>query len=305
MNDKKNLRCRVETGGSKLNSFQENQYLCKVVICKSKDFDSKMQTSKVKLHKIEAGTFFADGGAVFGVVPKKVWQKRYPCNEENFCTLGMRCLVIKTPERLIVVDTGTGEKQLDYLKYYQFKDVVNFETELQKLGYSADEVTDVVLTHLHFDHCGTCTHFNEDKSEIVLTFPNADYFPENMLPVQEAGRLKLVDEAQLICPEVEVKIYNGHTVGQLAPYVNLGSKTLVYTGDVIPIMASIPIAWVSAYDTQPILSMEDKERMLSEAVKEKQVLFFEHDIYNECCTVHQVNGKYRVDETFTLEDLVY
>ena len=278
----------------------------------------------MKLDKIEAGSFLADGGAMFGVVPKRVWQKRYPCNEENFCTLVMRCLVIKTDEKLIVIDTGTGDKQLEYLKYYHFRDIVNFDTALNKLGYSAAEVTDVILTHLHFDHCGTCTKFNNDKSEVVPVFPNANYwvgkaqwenflnpnvregdsyFQENMLPVEKAGKLKLVEKNQYICPEVEVKIFNGHTVGQLAPYVHYGDKTLVFTGDVIPFQAALPIAWVSAYDTFPIRSMEDKERMLSEAAEKQQILFFEHDAYNECCTVHKVNGKYRVERSFELTEI--
>lgn len=278
----------------------------------------------MKLDKIEAGSFLADGGAMFGVVPKRVWQKRYPCNEENFCTLVMRCLVIKTDEKLIVIDTGTGDKQLEYLKYYHFRDIVNFDTALNKLGYSAAEVTDVILTHLHFDHCGTCTKFNNDKSEVVPVFPNANYwvgkaqwenflnpnvregdsyFQENMLPVEKAGKLKLVEKNQYICPEVKVKIFNGHTVGQLAPYVHYGDKTLVFTGDVIPFQAALPIAWVSAYDTFPITSMEDKERMLSEAAEKQQILFFEHDAYNECCTVHKVNGKYRVERSFELTEI--
>ena len=278
----------------------------------------------MKLDKIEAGSFLADGGAMFGVVPKRVWQKRYPCNEENFCTLVMRCLVIKPDEKLIVIDTGPGDKQLEYLKYYHFRDIVNFDTALNKLGYSAAEVTDVILTHLHFDHCGTCTKFNNDKSEVVPVFPNANYwvgkaqwenflnpnvregdsyFQENMLPVEKAGKLKLVEKNQYICPEVEVKIFNGHTVGQLAPYVHYGDKTLVFTGDVIPFQAALPIAWVSAYDTFPITSMEDKERMLSEAAEKQQILFFEHDAYNECCTVHKVNGKYRVERSFELTEI--
>ncbi|NLI72994.1 MAG: MBL fold metallo-hydrolase [Bacteroidales bacterium] len=278
----------------------------------------------MKLHKIEAGAFMADGGAMFGVVPKRVWQRRYPCNEENFCVLNMRCLVVKTEDRLMLVDTGTGQKQIDYLKYYRISGVVDFEEELIKLGYSAEEVTDVILTHLHFDHCGSSTKYNEDKTEIVPTFPNADYwvgktqwenflnpnvregdsyFPENMLPIEKAGKLRLVANDQFISPDVEVKIFNGHTVGQLVPYINLGDKTLVYVGDVIPLLASLPIAWVSAYDTFPITSMEDKERMLSDAVEKKQILLFEHDAYNECCTVQKINGKYRVNKIFKLDEI--
>lgn len=283
-----------------------------------------MQSGSVKLCKIEAGSFMADGGAMFGVVPKRVWQKRYPCNEENFCVLNMRCLVVKTADKLILVDTGAGLKQTDYLKYYQMSGVVDFEEELIKLGYSVEEVTDVILTHLHFDHCGSSTKFNEDKSEVIPTFPNADYwvgeaqwdnflnpnvreedayFLENMLPVEKAGKLRLVAKDQFIAPEVELKIFNGHTVGQLAPYFSFNDKTLVYAGDVIPLLASLPIAWVSAYDTFPITSMEDKERMLNEAAEKKQILFFEHDAYNECCTVRKVNGKYRVDEVFKLDEI--
>lgn len=279
----------------------------------------------MKLHKIEAGTFIADGGAMFGVVPKKVWKKRYPCNEDNFCTLHMRSLVVKTADRLIVIDTGAGSKQEDRLKYYQVKDIVDFDKELVKLGYSADEVTDVILTHLHFDHCGSCTKFNEDKSDIIPTFPNAvywvgkaqwknflnpnvregdSYFLENMLPVDKAGQLRLVENELSICQGVEVKIFDGHTVGQLAIYIHLGAKTLIFAGDVIPILASLPIAWVSSYDTFPITSMEDKERMLSEAVEKKQILFFQHDAYNECCTVRKENRKYRVDEVFRLDEVL-
>ena len=279
---------------------------------------------KMKLYKIETGTFLADGGAMFGVVPKRVWQKRYPCNEENFCILAMRCLLVDTGDRLILVDTGTGEKQLDNLKYYHFKGIINFETELNKLGYSCADVTDVILTHLHFDHCGTCTRFNDDKSEIVLTFPNAEYwvgkaqwenflnpnvregdsyFKENMLPVMEAGKLRLVSEDMTLCDNVELRLYHGHTAGQIAPHFITGDKTLVFAGDVIPIMASLPIAWVSAYDTYPITSMEDKVKMLDETVEKQQILFFEHDHYNECCTVKKVNGKYWVEKTLTLDEV--
>ncbi|MFV0472533.1 MAG: MBL fold metallo-hydrolase [Paludibacteraceae bacterium] len=278
----------------------------------------------MKIHKIETGSFWADGGAMFGVVPKRVWQKRYPCDEDNFCKMNMRCLLVDTGKRLILVDTGTGDKQLDYLKYYNINDIVDFETELQRLGYTCNDVTDVVLTHLHFDHCGGCTKYNEDKTELQLVFPNANYwigerqwnnflnpnvregdsyFPENLLPVERAGRLKLVTENQQLCNGVELRLFNGHTVGQIAPYFTLdNSKTLIFAGDVIPFQAAIPVAWVSAYDTFPITSMEDKVKMMSEAAEKEQILFFEHDAYNECATVRETNGKYRVDESFTLEE---
>lgn len=278
----------------------------------------------MKIHKIEAGNFIADGGAMFGVVPKRVWQKRYPCNEENFCILNMRCLLVEIDKKLILVDTGSGNKQLDYLKYYGIKEVVDFETELNRLGYTCNEVTDVVLTHLHFDHCGGCTKYNDERTAIELTFPNAyywvgerqwsnflspnvregnSYFQENMLPVQDAGKLKLVTENIRLSNNVELRLYNGHTIGQIVPYFYQGNKTILFTGDVIPMMAALPIAWVSAYDTFPITSMEDKERLLKEAADKKQILVFEHDAYHECCTVTEINGKYRVEKEFKIDEI--
>jgi len=279
----------------------------------------------MKIAKIEAGFFHCDGGAVFGVVPKRVWQKRYACDEANFCTLAMRLLLIDTGERKILIDSGTGDKQLDYLKYYGFKGVIDFEVELAKLGYTCADITDVVMTHLHFDHCGGNTRFADDRSGYRLTFPNAmvwvgknqwnnflnpnvregdSYFRENMMPIFEAGKLRLVEADEAICEEVSVKIFEGHTVGQLVPYIFAPQGTIVYVGDVIPVMASLPLSWVSAYDNFPLTSMEDKEILLSEAVAKNQILFFEHDAYTECCRVESVNGKYRVKESFTLSSIV-
>jgi len=275
----------------------------------------------MKLHKIEAGTFQFDGGAMFGVVPKKVWQKRYPCNEDNMCVATMRCLFIDTGERRILIETGCGDKQLDYLKYFNLQGLVDFETELQKFGYSCADVTDVVLTHLHFDHCGGCTYINKETQELALTFPNAvhwvgeaqwknflnpnvregdSYFPDNMLPVEKAGKLRLINENEWLCPEVELRLFNGHTVGQICCYIHDAERTIVYTGDVIPISGNIPVAWISAYDTYPITAMEEKEKLLKEAAEKNQILFFVHDAYTECCTVKNVNGKYRLNEIYTI-----
>ena len=277
----------------------------------------------MKLYKIEAGDFHVDGGAAFGVVPKRVWKKRYPCDEENFCKLNMRCLLIDTGNKLILIDTGTGDKQLNYLKYYGFKNIINFDTELARLGYSCLDVTDVVFTHLHFDHCGGTTRYNADKSTVELVFPNAthwvgatqwanflnpnvregdSYFPENMLPVQEAGKLQLVSANQFICPEVEIRLFNGHTVGQLVSYINAGSQTFVYVGDVIPLAANVPLAWISAYDTNPLMGMEEKKILLDEAAANNQILFFEHDAYTECCTIVAEYKKHKVSKTMTFEE---
>lgn len=280
----------------------------------------------MKVYKIEAGTFNCDGGAVFGVVPKRVWQKRYPVDEDNFCRLATRCLFIDTGDRRILIDNGTGSKQLEYLKYYDVQGTVDFEMELNKLGYSCADVTDVVLTHLHFDHCGDCTRYvDKEKKEIALTFPNADYwvgekqwenfldpnvreadsyFPENLMPVHEAGKLRLVDENQWLCDGVEMRLFDGHTVGQIVCYIHDTDRTLVYVGDVIPVSAAIPLAWISAYDTYPITSMKEKKLLLDEAVEKGQILFFEHDAYTECCTVKCVNGKYRIENPKSLKGLL-
>lgn len=278
----------------------------------------------MKLIKIEAGTFHVDGGAAFGVVPKKVWQKRYPCDKDNFCTLHMRCLLVDTGDRRILIDAGTGDKQLKYLAYYGFKGVIDFESELGKSGYQCSDITDVIFTHLHFDHCGGATRFGADGESVELVFPNAthwvsqtqwdnfmhpnvresdSYFAENMIPISTAGKLKLVTENQLVCPELEIRIFNGHTVGQLVSYIHLGTKTLVYVGDVIPLAANVPLSWISSYDVFPLTAMEEKKVLLDEAADKEQILFFEHDAYTECCTVTANYKKHKIEKTFGLEEI--
>lgn len=278
----------------------------------------------MKLIKIEAGTFHVDGGAAFGVVPKKAWQKRYPCDKDNFCTLHMRCLLVDTGERRILIDAGTGDKQLKYLAYYGFKGVIDFESELGNSGYQCSDITDVVFTHLHFDHCGGATRFGADGESVELVFPNAthwvsqtqwdnfmqpnvresdSYFTENMMPISIAGKLKLVTENQMVCPELQIRIFNGHTVGQLVSYINLGTKTLVYVGDVIPLAANVPLSWISSYDVFPLTAMEEKKVLLDEAADKEQILFFEHDAYTECCTVVANYKKHKIEKTFGLEEI--
>lgn len=278
----------------------------------------------MKLHKIEAGSFHVDGGAAFGVVPKKVWQKRYPADENNFCKLHMRCLLVDTGDRCILVDAGTGDKQLDYLKYYGFEGVINFPDELTKLGYGCEDITDVVFTHLHFDHCGGATRYNADKSAVELVFPNAthwvgdaqwqnflnpnvregdSYFSENMLPIEYAGKLQKVSSDLVLTDGVELRLFNGHTVWQIAVYVKMAQQTLVYCGDVIPLAANVPVAWLSSYDIFPLDAMTDKQRMLEEAAEKQQILFFEHDAYTECCLVEKQYNKFKVSKTIRFEDI--
>ncbi len=274
----------------------------------------------VQLSYFNAADFYCDGGASFGVVPKKVWQKRYPCDENNFCRMSMRCFVVKTNSRLIVVDTGVGDKQLDYLKYYNIECVANIADEMKRLGYSCEEVTDVVLTHLHFDHCGGCTYYDCD-GELQLRFPNAthwvgkaqwdnflcpnvregnSYFKENMLPVELAGRLRLVEHDEVLCEGVHLRLFEGHTVGFVMVYLPdyLGSAFLV--GDVFPTAASLPPAWVSAYDVLPLSSMREKEALLREAAERGAWMFFQHDAYTLQGRVVCVNGHYRLVDVVSL-----
>ena len=274
----------------------------------------------MKLSYYNAADFHCDGGASFGVVPKKVWMKRYPCDDENMCRMSMRCFVLKTSDRLIIVDTGVGDKQLDYLKYYNIKGVADAETELNRMGYSCGDVTDVVLTHLHFDHCGGCTYYDASGA-LRLRFPNAthwvgksqwdnfkcpnvregnSYFAENMLPVEAAGVLRLVEEDEWLCEEVELRLFEGHTVGFLMPYLPSYEGGAFLVGDVFPTAASLPPAWVSAYDILPLSSMREKASLLREASEKGCWFVFQHDAYCLKGRVVCVNGHFRLEDVVNL-----
>ena len=270
----------------------------------------------VNLSYFNAADFYCDGGASFGVVPKKVWMKRYPCDADNMLRMSMRCFVLKTAERLIIVDTGVGDKQLDYLKYFNIEHVADFEEELNRMGYTCSDVTDVVLTHLHFDHCGGCTYYDA-SGEIKLRFPNAvhwvgkaqwdnflspnvregnSYFKENMLPVESAGRLRLVEQDEWLCDEVQLRLFEGHTVGFLMPYLPSYEGGAFLVGDVFPMAASLPPAWVSAYDIHPLSSMREKEALLREAAEKACWFMFQHDAYCVKGRVVCLNGHYKLQD---------
>ena len=261
----------------------------------------------MKLHKIETGFFSADGGAIFGAVPKVLWQKFYPVDESNFCTMAMRSLLVELKDRLVLIDTGVGNKHLDVMSDYGFRDIIQFEMELQKIGFSCKDVTDVILTHLHFDHCGGCTWIDRNF-ELQLTFPNAThwvseaqwknmlnpnlreenaYFMADIMPVFKQEKLKLLTENEWIGNEIELRLFSGHTAGQIVPYLFDKERTFVFVGDVIPTAANIPLDWLSAYDVNQIEAIEGKQKLLEEAVAEKQVLIFQHDAYTECATVRK------------------
>ncbi len=276
----------------------------------------------MKIIQIDTGYFHADGGAMFGVIPKTAWSRRYPCDADNGCVLAMRSLLIKTDSgKVILTDTGAGTKQIDKLGYYRFFNLVDLYTELRKHGVEPEEVTDVVLTHLHFDHCGYATRTAPNNEQVIISFPNAthwvsrrqwenfcqpnplerdSYFPENMEAVEAGGHLRLITEDTPLCPDIMLRLYDGHTPGQITPYIHMDGQTYVFAGDVIPLVASVSPEWISAYDTHPITSYAEKIRMLEEAVREKQVIIYCHDAYTPATTIKKVGDFYKKDNIIVL-----
>ncbi|OAV63578.1 beta-lactamase family protein [Bacteroidales bacterium Barb6] len=273
---------------------------------------------KQSIDIIDTGYFFADGGAMFGAVPKTSWSRRYPSDEKNGCVLAMRSLLITTENRhIILTDTGAGSKHLQQLKYYRFFDLKDLNEELEKRGIRAGDVTDVILTHLHFDHCGYVTQRVESSGQYTVSFPNArhwvsrsqwenflrpnalekdSYFPENMAAAEEAGLLHLIEEETELCPDVSLRLYDGHTVGQIVPYIRMPERIFVFAGDVIPLAASLSPAWISAYDTHPVTSYSEKIRLLEEAVRENQAVIYCHDAYTRCTTVKGRQGIFKATD---------
>jgi len=276
----------------------------------------------MQIYKIETGFFSCDGGAIFGTTPKVLWKNFYLADESNFCSMAMRSLLVHLNDKLVLIDTGVGSKHLDIMSDYGFHDVVQFETELQKIGFSCKDVTDVILTHLHFDHCGGCTWIDK-KLELQLTFPNAThwvseaqwknmlnpnlreenaYFAADMMPVFKQEKLKLITKEERICKEIELRLFSGHTEGQIVPYISEQNRTFVFVGDVIPTAANIPLDWLSAYDVNQMEAIEGKQKLLEEAVAERQILIFEHDAYTECATVRK-GRDFEVEETMEIAKL--
>ncbi|WP_439181990.1 MBL fold metallo-hydrolase [Carboxylicivirga taeanensis] len=276
----------------------------------------------MKLLKIETGNFMADGGALFGVIPKLMWSKEYPADGNNYCNLTMRCLLIDMGDRKVLIDTGAGTKQSD--KFYSWHYLNGEATLLNSLvsaGYQPDDITDVVLTHLHWDHCGGCVVYDEKKRPQLMfekakhwvsktqwdnyVQPNSRegvvYFPDNMMPVYEAGLLNFIEHDGMIMDGIEVRLLNGHTQGNVLPIIHTPQGAIAFMGDLIPVLPSIRLPWVSAYDTQPLESIKEKQEFLNEAVQKHITLFFEHDYYVECCTVKKVENRFVADKQFNLE----
>jgi glyoxylase-like metal-dependent hydrolase (beta-lactamase superfamily II) len=280
----------------------------------------------MKLYSIETGNLKLDGGAMFGVVPKVMWNKIYPADENNLCNWSMRCLLIADNQRVILIDTGMGDKDDEkFTKHYHLNGNFSLISSLEKIGYRPEDVTDIIHTHLHFDHCGGTIKFDSDKN-LVPTFQNANlwvgeehwelatnpnnrekasFLKNNILPMLDSGKLKFIEKEGEILPDVFVTFYNGHTRGQVIPTIKVNQKTIIFCGDLFPSSAHIPMPYIMGYDMWAEETLRDKERFFKSAMENNSVLFFEHDIYNECATLVQTDKGVKVDKTFKLENWEY
>ncbi len=277
----------------------------------------------MKIYPIETGNFKLDGGAMFGVVPKSLWQKTNPADANNMIEMSMRCMLIEDGRRLTLVDTGLGSKQSEkFFSYYYLFGDVSLESSLAKYGFHKDDITDVFLTHLHFDHCGGAIERQNDS--LVPAFKNAKFWSnanhwdwavnpnprekasflkENILPMKESGQLNFIADQPVEDVGFDVVFVDGHTEKQMLPKLNYKGKTIVFMADLLPTVGHIPLPYVMGYDTRPLLTLKEKASFLNEAADNNYYLFLEHDAYNEICTVKHTEKGVRLDETFKFTDI--
>ena len=278
----------------------------------------------MKLYSIDTGYFKLDGGAMFGVVPKLIWTRTNPADSNNMIDLAMRALLVEEGDKLILIDNGIGTKQdAKFLAYYFLHGDATLEKSLEKYGFTPDDITDVFLSHLHFDHCGGSVKWNSDRTKFELAFKNATYWSnerhwawaakpnkremvsfmkDNILPIQESGHLKFTTEGAELFPDFSIMYSSGHTDAMMHPHIKYKGKTVVYIADLIPTAGHIPLPYVMGYDTRPLITLEEKEKFLNKAVAEEYILFFEHDPVNECCTLQKTEKGIRLKDTFTLKE---
>jgi glyoxylase-like metal-dependent hydrolase (beta-lactamase superfamily II) len=276
----------------------------------------------MNLHTINTGNFKLDGGAMFGVVPKTIWNKLNPADNNNLCNWAMRCLLIEEENRLILVDTGIGNKQDEkFFGHYYLNGNNNLNKSLASLGFSQYDITDVFLTHLHFDHVGGAIIRTGEK--LIPAFPNATYWSneqhwnwainpndrekasflkENILPLQESGKLSFIHSPSFD-RNISIRFVHGHTESMMLPQIIYKERTIVFMADLLPSAAHIPLPYVMAYDMFPLTTLEEKKIFLTEAVENNYVLFFEHDAVNECCDLQLTEKGVRIKNTFKLKDL--
>lgn len=278
----------------------------------------------MNLYTINTGYFKLDGGAMFGVVPKSIWNKLNPADENNMCSWALRCLLIEDGKRLILVDNGMGDKQdAKFFGHYYLHGTDTLDQSLAKNGFSKDDITDVFLTHLHFDHCGgsivregdklvpafkNATYWSNEQHWKWATAPNdrekASFLKDNILPIQESGRLKFIEKELQDFPScITVRQAFGHTDAMMLPQVTYKGRTLVFMADLLPSVAHIPLPYVMAYDMFPLVTLHEKKAFLTEAQQNDFILFFEHDPQTECCTLQLTEKGIREKERFRLDEL--
>jgi glyoxylase-like metal-dependent hydrolase (beta-lactamase superfamily II) len=286
----------------------------------------------MQFHVINQGNFKLDGGAMFGVVPKSIWNKTNPADENNMCDWAMRSLLIENGNKLILIDTGIGNKQADkFFSHYYLSETDLFDKKLKQLGFSKEDITDVFLTHLHFDHCGGAVQWNKSKTGYEPAFKNAIYWStenhwkwatepnprekasfltENIIPIQESGQLQFITreagsiKTKNVFDDIDVFFVDGHTESMMLPIFHTEKNSIYYMADLIPSVGHIPLPYVMGYDTRPLLTMDEKKLFLDEAATKNHVLFFEHDFINECCSVQQTEKGVRLNETFKLSEII-
>lgn len=279
----------------------------------------------MNLHVINAGFFKLDGGAMFGVVPKSIWMKSNPPDANNLCEWAMRCLLIESGDRRILIDNGIGNKQDEkFFGHYHLRGETNITKALNASGFHANDITDMFLTHLHFDHCGGGVERKGDKLELTFarakywsnsdhwlwaTQPNprekASFIPDNILPMKLSGNLNFIEPSRpSIFPDFDIFYASGHTDKMMIPMIRFKEKTICFMADLLPSVGHIPLPYIMGYDTRPLLTLEEKERFLGEAADKKYILFLEHDPVNECCTVKRTEKGVRLDQTFNLQDIL-
>ncbi|WP_339703053.1 MBL fold metallo-hydrolase [uncultured Marixanthomonas sp.] len=284
----------------------------------------------MKLYPIESGNFKLDGGAMFGVVPKSLWNRTNPADSNNMIDMAARCLLIENGDRLTLIDTGMGTKQSEkfFGYYYQWGDH-NIDESLKKHGFHRDDITDVFLTHLHFDHCGGAIQWNKDHSGYEPAFKNAKFWSnkdhwdwavhpnarekasflkENILPIEESGQLHFVDKptgdfAKANEMDFGMLFADGHTDKQMIPHIDYKGKKLVFMADLLPTAGHLPLPYVMGYDTRPLLTLPEKEKFLNQAADHKYYLFLEHDAHNQIITVKHTEKGVRLDQVFTFNEL--
>ncbi len=280
--------------------------------------------SHIKLFTVTPECFKLDGGACFGVVPKSIWEKYVTADENNLIPLSSRCMLADTGDRVILVDVGIGNKQSEkFFSYYYLFENIGLERALAEKGYTCEQVTDVILTHLHFDHVGGAVKWAADGKTPELVFPNAtyycsksqwntamqpnpreqaSYFEENLKPIFDSGQLEFIEEEGPFCDGVYLEIKNGHTEGLIVPVFHHNGGKVVFMADFIAATYNIPLAYIPSFDINPVLSMEEKKEFLKRAVEQNYVLVFQHDYDNECCTLKDTPKGVRPDKIFKLAD---